>query len=336
MFVATPGYYLLGSDFSKQEPKLLAFYSQDPKLKKAFADGLEIYATVASMAFDKPYEDCLEFYPEGTEIIEKGKRVVCGYKTHENEEGAKRRTAAKSVLLGLMYGRGPQSIAEQIGKSVKEAQEIIDNFYNAFPTVRKWMNGVVAQAKKDGYVETFYGRRRNIPDILLDDYTFELTQGVNKNFNPLDFDGDEESTTEVLEEDKQYYLKKLRNCRSYKDMERIKQQALQEGIKIHDNGGYIAEAERKCVNTKIQGGAADQTKLAMIKIYNNTELRNLGFRLLIGVHDELIGEAPIENIKRCAELLEYCMVTAAEDIIDIKQECDVAISEKWYGEPIRL
>src|SRR5699024_6143014 len=117
--------------------------------------------------------------------------------------------------------------------------------------------------------------------------------------------------TEVLEEDKEYYLKKLRNCKGYKDKERIKQQALQEGIKIHDNGGYIAEAERKCVNTKIQGGAADQTKMAMIKIYNNEELRNLGFRLLIGVHDELIGEAPLENAKRCAELLEYCMVTAA-------------------------
>ena len=314
----------------------MAFYSHDEKLRKAFADGLEIYSTVASMAFDVPYEDCLEFYPEGKEIVVDGKRVVCGHKTHTNKEGKERRTAAKSILLGLMYGRGAPAIAEQIGKTTKEAQKIIDSFYSAFPTVKKWMDEVVRQAKKDGYVETFYGRRRYIPDITLDDYTFELTQGVNKNFNPLNFDDDEEYSTEVSEEDREYYLKKLRSCKNYKDKERIKQQALQEGIRIHDNGGYIAEAERKCVNTKIQGGAADQTKLAMLNIYNCEELRKLGFRLLIGVHDELIGEAPRENAKRCAELLENCMITAGSDIIDIKQECDVEVSEKWYGESISL
>ena len=235
-----------------------------------------------------------------------------------------------------MYGRGAPAIAEQIGKSTKEAQQIIDSFYNAFPTVKKWMDSVVAQARKDGYVETFYGWRRYINDIQLEDYTFELVSGANKNFNPLNFDDDGENDTEVLEEDKEYYLKKLRSCRSYKDKERIKQQALQEGIKIHDNGGYIAEAERKCVNTKIQGGAANQTKLAMLNIKNCKELQDLGFRLLIGVHDELIGEAPQENSKRAAELLEQCMVTAGSDIIDIAQECDVEISEKWYGESIQL
>ena len=95
---------LLGSDFSqsKQEPKLLAFYSKDPKLRKAFEDGLEIYSTVASMAFNKPYEDCLEFYPEGKEIVVDGKRVIGGHKTHVNKEGKERRTAAKSILLGRL------------------------------------------------------------------------------------------------------------------------------------------------------------------------------------------------------------------------------------------
>lgn len=336
MFTATDGYYLLGSDFSKQEPKLLAFYSGDKSLRKSFEEGTDIYSVIASMSFNVPYEDCLEFYPEGKEIVVDGKKVICGHKTHTNKQGKERRGQAKSILLGLMYGRGPASIAEQIHKSTKEAQEIINGFYKGFPTVKKWMDEVVENAKKCGYVETFYGRRRYIKDIELDDYTFELVSGVNKNFNPLDFDDDEENTTEVLEEDKEYYLKRLRNCRNWKDKERIKQDALSEGIKIHDNGGYIAEAIRKCVNTKIQGGAADQTKLAMINIANNEELKDLGFRLLIGVHDELIGEAPIENAKRCSELLEKCMTSAGSDIIDIKQECDVEISKQWYGESINL
>lgn len=100
MFKATDGYYLLGSDYSQQEPKLLTFYTKDPDMMSAYDNNRDLYATVASLAFDKPYEDCLEFYPEGAEITIKGKKVIAGYKTHTNEEGKKRRSAAKSILLG--------------------------------------------------------------------------------------------------------------------------------------------------------------------------------------------------------------------------------------------
>lgn len=70
----------------------------------AYDNNRDLYATVASLAFDKPYEDCLEFYPEGTEITIKGKKVITGHKTHTNEEGKKRRSAAKSILLGRPKG----------------------------------------------------------------------------------------------------------------------------------------------------------------------------------------------------------------------------------------
>lgn len=67
---------------------------------KAYSEGKDLYAVIASMSFDKPYEDCLEFYPEGTKIIYEGQEVICGKKTHQNKEGKERRTQAKSVLLG--------------------------------------------------------------------------------------------------------------------------------------------------------------------------------------------------------------------------------------------
>ena len=63
------GYKIIGSDYSGQEPRLTAFYSQDESMIKAYADGRDLYAVIASMSFDKSYEECLEFYPEGTEII---------------------------------------------------------------------------------------------------------------------------------------------------------------------------------------------------------------------------------------------------------------------------
>lgn len=321
---------------SQQEPKLLTFYSQDESMANSYAQDRDLYATIASISFGYPYEDCLEFYPEGIEITYKGKKVITGHKTHTNEEGKKRRSSAKSILLGICYGRGAASIAEQIGKSTKEAQQIIDKFYAAFPTVKEWSDKTVEFAKKNGYVETWYGRRRYIKDIQLPEYTFELINSRPQNFNPLSFDENETYSTEVCEEDKQYYTNKLNKCYGYMEKQQIKQSAEREGIRIHDNSGKVAEAVRQCVNSRIQGGAADMTKRAMLKIYNNQEMRDLGFRLLIGVHDELIGECPRENAKRCAELLEYCMCTANEDIIKIKQKCDVEVSECWYGESIEM
>lgn len=85
MFRATPGYVLLSSDYSAQEPRLTAFVSSDRHLIQAFKEGKDVYASIASMSFNVPYEKCLEFHPE----------------THEYQaDGKKRRNEAKTILLG--------------------------------------------------------------------------------------------------------------------------------------------------------------------------------------------------------------------------------------------
>jgi hypothetical protein len=68
----------------------------------AYAHNKDLYAQIASLSFNRKYEDCLEFYPEGTVIQKDGKQVVCGYKTHTNKEGKEYRNKAKSVLLGRL------------------------------------------------------------------------------------------------------------------------------------------------------------------------------------------------------------------------------------------
>lgn len=84
MFRATPGYVLMSSDFSQQEPKLTAYVSQDANMIKAFQDGKDIYSSIAAIAFNKSYDECREFTPDG----------------EYNPEGKARRTASKSVVLG--------------------------------------------------------------------------------------------------------------------------------------------------------------------------------------------------------------------------------------------
>lgn len=87
--VKTPPYVMLSSDYSQQEPKITAFVSQDPNMIKAFKEGKDIYATIASIAFNTPYENCLEFHPE----------------THEYQpDGKARRGEAKTIVLGRPKG----------------------------------------------------------------------------------------------------------------------------------------------------------------------------------------------------------------------------------------
>jgi len=74
----------------------------------------------------------------------------------------------------------------------------------------------------------------------------------------------------------------------------------------------------------------------MIKLNNNEELKKLGFRLLVPVHDEVIAECPIENAKQCSKLLAETMSKAAESILEMPIKCDVEISKAWYGETIEV
>ena len=115
-----------------------------------------------------------------------------------------------------------------------------------------------------------------------------------------------------------------------------KSEAREEGIKITDNGGKIADAERQCVNSIIQGSSADMTKLAMVAIHNNDRLKELNCYLLLQVHDEVICECPEENAKEVSELLSALMVGAAKDKIRVPMKCDAEVTRVWYGEALEV
>ena len=113
-------------------------------------------------------------------------------------------------------------------------------------------------------------------------------------------------------------------------------EAKERGISIKDNGGFIADAERQCINSVIQGSSADMTKLAMIAIGNDEQLKSLGCKLLLQVHDEVIAECPEQYAKVCSERLSQLMIQAAASKISVPMKCDAEITRVWYGEVIEV
>lgn len=317
MFKATDGYYMVGADYSQQEPRVLAHLCQDENMINAYKTGRDLYSTMASLAFHVPYEDCLEFYPDGT----------------TNKEGKSRRSRIKAVVLGLMYGRGDASVGEQLGIPVEEARELSKALFDAFPKMKQYIENTKAEVKKIGYTTTLWGRRRYLEYITKEKY--EYRYGVNRpvNFDPL-FDSEDDGNQEVSQDIKDYY-NDLLDRSNYGRRKQIIAEAEKNGILIEDNGYWIAESERQVVNSIVQGSAADMTKRAMVALFNHKELNQLGFRLLMSVHDENIGECPKENVKRVTELLSEVMI-AANNKCSVPMKCDAEISECWYGPSIRL
>ena len=239
MFKATDGYVLMSSDFSQQEPKCLAALCRkqgDSQMYNTFMEGKDLYAEIASVSFNTAYEDCLEFRADGT----------------TNTEGKERRSQAKSILLGVLYGRGVSSIAEQLGTTTEKAQSIKDSVFRGFPAIEKFEQDSLDMAWELGYVTTVCGRKRRLPDYQLPNFEYKWKDGARPSDDLLNFDDDGSREEDVPIETCERYERLLRNARPW-DKRKIFEKANREGIWIIDNSAKIADAERQCVNARIQG-----------------------------------------------------------------------------------
>ncbi len=128
-FVAPQGKKLIGIDYSQIELRLLAHFSGDKVLVNAFNEGTDIHLQTAIALFGE-------------------------------SEAPSKRNIAKTVNFGLLYGMGQKKLSDTLGITTKEAKEIIERYFETFPSVKGYFSGVVEQAKSVGYVETLLGRRR--------------------------------------------------------------------------------------------------------------------------------------------------------------------------------
>ena len=213
------------------------------------------------------------------------------------------------------------SIAEQIHSTTEEAQKIVDDFYNAYPTIKQYTEYVQEKAKKDGFTTTAWGRRRYLKHIQDSKYEFKYNDNRQIDYNPL-FTSADSISNKVPQRIQDDYINRLENA-NYYTRNKIIEEAQAKGITIINNQSFIAESLRQCLNSVIQGSAADMSKKAMILLGQNEELKSLGFKMLFPVHDEIIAECPFENRKRCAELMSQLMIQSGADKISVPMKCDV-------------
>lgn len=323
-------YKLVGSDYSAQEPRITTFLSGDPAMRQAYLEGKDLYCVIAANIYNNKYEDNLEHYPEGTVLELDGHRTVCGYKTHLNKEGKERRSVAKMVLLALTYGMGPSTLAKRINKTNQEAQEIFDNFFKSFPKVEELINNSKASLREHGYVEDWAGRRRHLTDYFLNPYEAayaDPTALMAKTFNPII--GCENRP--LMDDKLNMWVNRAKATRGNKEFDQLAKEAMStDGIILSANTGRIAQAERQCLNARIQGSAASLTKLAMIQIHNSQELKDLDAKLVMTIHDEVMLECPALYADEVSEILPKIMIDAAAPYISIPMKCDPAVESRWY------
>ena len=128
---------LLSADYSQVELRLMAHLSGDESLIGAFAHGEDIHAATAAKLFHKPLE---EVTPE-------------------------ERRRAKTANFGIIYGISAFGLSQRLEIPRKEARELIDGYFESYPKIKEYMDGVVAKAREQGFVTTIFGRRRYLNDI---------------------------------------------------------------------------------------------------------------------------------------------------------------------------
>lgn len=136
-FIAPPGHKIVAADYSQIELRIMAHLSQDAGLLKAFAQDADIHRATAAEVFGVT--------PEQVTSLQ--------------------RRSAKAINFGLMYGMSAFGLSRQLGVDREVAQEYIDLYFSRYPGVKLYMEGIRATARRQGYVETLFGRRLFIPEI---------------------------------------------------------------------------------------------------------------------------------------------------------------------------
>lgn len=128
---------IVSADYSQIELRIMAHLSQDGHLLAAFRNGEDIHAATAAKIFG----------------------------ITPAEVTADQRRRAKTANFGIMYGISSFGLSQRLGISRAEAKKLIEDYFNAFPSVRSFIDDTIAAARENGYVETLFGRRRYLPDI---------------------------------------------------------------------------------------------------------------------------------------------------------------------------
>ncbi len=137
VFVPMDGWLFMDADYSQIELRILAHMSDDRQLIEAYRMDEDIHRITASKVFHTPFEEVTDL----------------------------QRRNAKAVNFGIVYGISSFGLSQDLSISKKEAAAYIEQYFETYPGVKRFLDHMVAQAKEKGYVTTMYGRRRPIPEL---------------------------------------------------------------------------------------------------------------------------------------------------------------------------
>lgn len=137
-FISSEGFLLISADYSQIELRLLAHIANDERMQQAFTDGADIHKRTAAQIFG----------------------------VAEDDVAAEQRRVAKTINFGVLYGMSAHRLSKELGISYKDAQDFIQTYFSTYPKVEDYIEQTLEFGRNHGYVQTLYGRRRYVPELL--------------------------------------------------------------------------------------------------------------------------------------------------------------------------
>lgn len=259
-FVSDPDWVFIDADYESLEPKVFASVSGDERLQNIFREGMDFYSEIAIR----------------TEKLQ-------GYsskKSDDNFLGAlskQKRQKAKSYSLGIPYGMSGYKLSFELGCSVEEADKLVNDYLNAFPDLKAWMEATKKAVLKDGKVKTLAGRVRHMPEAV----------GLFKKYGPELLD-----SLEVWKA----YKRDLGDEKLYL--------AMMERHKLLKN--YINNGN----NFQIQSLSASIVNRAAIGINRFLKFHEIPGTVVCQIHDQIITAVPVQHAEFVRQGVQQLMESA--------------------------
>ena len=270
-FVAEDGWTFLAADYSQIELRILAHFSGDDAFVQAFQGAIDVHRQTASVIFDVDIENVT----------------------------AEMRDRAKTINFATLYGQGAFSLGRQLGIPRKEAEAFIEEYFRQFSGVRAFLDQQIELARERGWVETYLGRRRFVPELKSDNWNVrQFGERVAQN-TPI------QGTAADL----------------------IKQAMVRIYRRLHEGGwlrsGATFPLAREGHEAEV-GGPVDARGGTSHGAGHDGE----SARLLVQVHDELIFEVREDRVAALQDLVVEEMEAAVELAVPLKVE--VGVGRSWY------
>ena len=278
MIIAPKGKVIYGADYSQIEPRVLAHISGDESLREAYRQGKDLYVEMSMVVFKLERKYCLD-----------GALSPCG--TYEP------RKRIKAIFLGIMYGMGSFTLSQAIQDTVEVAEQLIEDFYEGYPTVKEFVESTHLEAEEQEFVETMFGRKRRfVGHKMVARQYKKIAKEIVAILGYL--------PTRIWDEEELPYRLKMAYWKISNEYHGV---------------------NRKAVNTKIQGSSADIMKLALISVW--AVCKKYGFLILATIHDEILFEVPEDVTESQIEELNQAMLGVVNLEVPIK--CDGEFMYRW-------